>query len=227
MISTQNNDSDQVVEHVISAILSNRLNPGVKLSEVSLQDEFGFSRNVVREGFLKLVDAGVLIHKKNQGVHVAVPTEEQTRQIFQARRIIENGIMQILLDQCIDNKLDIETIEKLIEEEEQLHRGGKSTELTQASCYFHLRLAELCNNQFLVDSLKPLILLSTLAASVYTNESSGFCSYEEHQNLFDSIKSQDRQNTIDAINIHLDRCIESLNFEIKPKAKTNYSHIFN
>jgi DNA-binding GntR family transcriptional regulator len=227
MDTTYNNESDLVVQHVIRAILSNRLNPGVKLSEISLQDEFGFSRNVVREGFVKLVDAGVLIHKKNQSVRVAVPSEEQTRQIFKARRVIESGIMQILVDQCIEGNLDMITIESLIKKEQQLHDDSRTAELTQASCDFHLRLAELCNNQYLVDSLRPLILLSALAASIYADEDSGFCSFEEHQVLFEAIKSKDRSNTILAINNHLDYCIDSLDFDTKHKEKTNYSHIFN
>ena len=227
MDTTYNNESDLVVQHVIRAILSNRLNPGVKLSEISLQDEFGFSRNVVREGFVKLVDAGVLIHKKNQSVRVAVPSEEQTRQIFKARRVIESGIMQILVDQCIEGNLDMITIKSLIKKEQQLHDDSRTAELTQASCDFHLRLAELCNNQYLVDSLRPLILLSALAASIYADEDSGFCSFEEHQVLFEAIKSKDRSNTILAINNHLDYCIDSLDFDTKHKEKTNYSHIFN
>jgi DNA-binding GntR family transcriptional regulator len=227
MDTTYNNESDLVVQHVIRAILSNRLNPGVKLSEISLQDEFGFSRNVVREGFVKLVDAGVLIHKKNQSVRVAVPSEEQTRQIFKARRVIESGIMQILVDQCIEGNLDMITIESLIKKEQQLHDDSRTAELTQASCDFHLRLAELCNNQYLVDSIRPLILLSALAASIYADEDSGFCSFEEHQVLFEAIKSKDRSNTILAINNHLDYCIDSLDFDTKHKEKTNYSHIFN
>jgi len=227
MISTHNKDSDLVVQQIIRAILSNKLNPGVKLSEISLQEEFGFSRNVVREGFIKLVDAGVLIHKKNQSVRVAIPTKKQTKQIFQARKILENGIMQILLDKCIEDELDLEVIGNLIKQERQLDMEGNSAELTQSSCDFHLRLAELCDNQYMVESLQPLILLSALAASVYANKSSGFCSFKEHQELFDAIKSRDRAKTIDAINCHLDHCVESLDFDIKPKERTSYSHIFN
>ena len=59
-----NKNPDKVVDHVFEAILKNRLKPGVKLSEISLQEEFGYSRAVVRQGFDKLVDSGVLIHKK-------------------------------------------------------------------------------------------------------------------------------------------------------------------
>ena len=75
MSTTLSTSSDDVVEVIFEAILKNRLNPGVKLSEISLQEEFGYSRSVIRQGFDRLVDSGVLIHKKNQSVRVACPTE--------------------------------------------------------------------------------------------------------------------------------------------------------
>ena len=64
MSTTLRTSSDDVVEVIFEAILKNRLNPGVKLSEISLQEEFGYSRSVIRQGFDRLVDSGVLIHKK-------------------------------------------------------------------------------------------------------------------------------------------------------------------
>ena len=65
MSTALSTSSEDVVEVIFEAILKNRLNPGVKLSEISLQEEFGYSRSVIRQGFDRLVDSGVLIHKKN------------------------------------------------------------------------------------------------------------------------------------------------------------------
>jgi len=56
MSTTLSTSSDDVVEVIFEAILKNRLNPGVKLSEISLQVEFGYSRSVIRQGFDRLVD---------------------------------------------------------------------------------------------------------------------------------------------------------------------------
>ena len=80
MSTTLSTSSDDVVEVIFEAILKNRLNPGVKLSEISLQEEFGYSRSVIRQGFDRLVDSGVLIHKKNQSVRVACPTKHETHE---------------------------------------------------------------------------------------------------------------------------------------------------
>ena len=62
MRTTLSTSSEDVVEVIFEAILKKRLNPGVKLSEISLQEDFGYSRSVIRQGFDRLVDSGVLIH---------------------------------------------------------------------------------------------------------------------------------------------------------------------
>ena len=219
--------SDQVVQVIFEAILSNKLYPGIKLSEIALQEEFGYSRGSIREGFSKLVNSGVLVHKKNQGVSVVLPSESKTRQIYQARKAIEGGIILILVDKYIKGQLDMADIDDLIAKEKQLHSSEQFGKFTRLSCDFHISLAKLCDNQYLVESLKPLIPLSALAASVYDNKDSSFCSFEEHQVLIDAIKSKDFDKAIATMNTHLKHCVESLDFNTEAKRKTSYSHIFN
>ena len=227
MITTLSTSSDDVVEVIFEAILKKRLNPGVKLSEISLQEEFGYSRSVIRQGFDKLVDSGVLIHKKNQSVRVACPTELETKQIYEARKAIENGVIMILVEKYHNKQLDLKEIDSMVTEEKQLHNSAELAKLTRLSCDFHLTLAELCDNKYLVESLKPLIPLSALAASVYADRKSNFCSFAEHQELIAAIKSNNPKKASNAINVHLDRCVQSLNFNVQVKTKNSYSHIFN
>ena len=227
MSTTLSTSSDDVVELIFEAILKKRLNPGVKLSEISLQEAFGYSRSVIRQGFDKLVDSGVLIHKKNQSVRVACPTEHETKQIYQARQAIETGVIMILVEKYHNKQLDLTEIDSMVSEEKQLHDSAELAKLTRLSCDFHLTLAELCDNKYLVESLKPLIPLSALAASVYADPESNFCSFAEHQELIKAIKSNNLKKASEAINIHLDHCVQSLNFGVEVKTKNSYSHIFN
>jgi DNA-binding GntR family transcriptional regulator len=219
--------SDKVVDVIFEAILSNRLNPGIKLSEIALQEEFDFSRSTIREGFSKLVNMGVLVHKKNQGVRVVLPSEEQTKKIYQARKTIESGIILILVDKYIQGQLDMGDVDNLIANEKQLHASEQFAKFTRMSCDFHVSLAELCGNQYLVESLKPLIPLSALAASIYADQDSNFCSFDEHKDMVSSIKSKDSDRAVRTIITHLDHCVQSLDFGIETKQKTNFSHIFN
>lgn len=227
MSTTLSTSSDDVVEVIFEAILKKRLNPGVKLSEISLQEEFGYSRSVIRQGFDKLVDSGVLIHKKNQSVRVACPTEQETKQIYEARKAIETGVIMILAGKYRNKQLDLTEIDSMVSKEKKLHDSEEHAKLTRLSCDFHLTLAELCDNKYLVESLKPLIPLSALAASVYADHESNFCSFAEHQELIEAIKSNNPKKACEAINLHLDHCVHSLNFGVQVKTKNSYSHIFN
>ena len=221
-----NKNSDEVVDLVFKAILKNRLKPGVRLSEISLQEEFGYSRAVIRQGFDKLVDSGLLQHKKNQGVRVACPTKEETSQIYEARKAIENAVIMILVDKNRSQNLDLAIIDELISEEQRLHNSSQHDDHTKLSCDFHLTLAELCDNKYIVESLKPLIPLSTLAASVYSNPESTFCSFAEHYDLIQAIKSNNPVEASKSINEHLDHCVKSLDFD-KVIKNRSYSHIFS
>jgi len=221
-----NKNSDEVVDLVFEAILKNRLKPGVRLSEISLQEEFGYSRSVVRQGFDKLVDSGLLQHKKNKGVRVACPTKQETTQIYEARQAIENAVITILVNKHQSQNLDLSKIDDLISEEKRLHNTSQNDEHTKLSCDFHLTLAELCDNKYIVESLKPLIPLSTLAASVYSNPESTFCSYAEHSDLIQAIKSNDLDKASKSIKKHLDNCVKSLDFK-KTIRNRSYSNIFS
>jgi len=86
-----------------------------------LQEEVGYSRAVIRQGLDKLVDSGLLQHKKNQGVRVACPTKEETIQIYEARKAIENAVIMILVDKNRSQNLDLAIIDELISEEQRLH----------------------------------------------------------------------------------------------------------
>jgi len=221
------NYSDKVVDVIFEAILSNRLNPGIKLSEIALQEEFGFSRSKIREGFSKLVNMGVLAYKKNQGVRVVLPSEEQTKKIYQARKTIESGIILILVDKYIQGQIDMGDVDNLIANEKNLHALEQYAKFTRMSCDFHISLAELCGNQYLVESLRPLIPLSALAASIYADQNSNFCSFDEHKDMISSIKSKDSDRAVHTITTHLDHCVQALDFSIEAKQKTSFSHIFN
>ena len=182
---------------------------------------------MIRQGFDKLVDSGVLIHKKNQSVRVACPTEQETKQIYEARKAIETGVIMILAEKYHNKQLDLTEIDAMVSKEKKLHDSEEHAKLTRLSCDFHLTLAELCDNKYLVESLKPLIPLSALAASVYADHESNFCSFAEHQELIEAIKSNNPKKASEAINLHLDHCVHSLNFGVQVKTKNSYSHIFN
>lgn len=67
--------------------------PGQKLSEQSLSESLGISRNTLREAFRLLTSEGLLRHEANRGVFVMTPCIANVIDIYRVRRVIECGAL--------------------------------------------------------------------------------------------------------------------------------------
>ncbi|MCQ9164858.1 MULTISPECIES: GntR family transcriptional regulator [unclassified Arthrobacter] len=72
-----------------SRIAEGRLVPGTKLSEQSLSETLGISRNTLREAFTVLDGELIITRIPNRGVFVASPGPDEIREIYNVRRILE------------------------------------------------------------------------------------------------------------------------------------------
>ncbi len=213
---------DTIVNFIFDAIFTKKLHPGIKLSESVLAKELNASRDVVRKAFSKLQTMGILTYKKNQGFHVVWLTEENTKDIYTARKVIEAGIVEVVTKKNANENLDLSILTQKIENEEYLKVSLRNGEYVKTSCDFHLNLAILSENEFLINALKPLIPLSILAGLIYDDKETSFCSYDEHRVLIEAIKSNDAAYAVNIMNQHLDHCVEALNFGITPSKKSKF-----
>jgi len=206
---------DNVVNFIFDSIFTKKLQPGIKLSESVLAKELSTSREVIRKAFSQLQSMGILSYKKNQGFHVVRLSEEDTKDIYATRRILEMGIIQILTQKHAKGEVDLSSLNENIETEKYLKISLKNGEYVKTSCDFHLNLALLSDNEFLINALKPLIPLSTLAGLTYDDNTTSFCSYAEHNALIKSIEEHDVENSKSIMNQHLNHCVDALNFDNK------------
>ena len=212
---------DNIVNFIFDAIFTKNLQPGTKLSESVLAKELNTSRDVVRKAFSKLQTMGILSYKKNQGFHVVWISEENAKDIFEARKIIEAGVVEIVTKRHAKENLDLSSLLEDIENEEYLKLSHRNGEYVKSSCDFHLNLASLSENEFLINALRPLIPLSILAALIYEDENTEFSSYDEHRVLIDTIKSNNVINAKNVMSEHLDHCLEILDFDLESTNKKN------
>lgn len=70
-------------------IISGDLLPGQRLSESALASELDVSRNTLREAFRYLTKDGLLNHRPNRGVFVAIPDHASIIDIYRVRRMVE------------------------------------------------------------------------------------------------------------------------------------------
>ncbi|NVJ52999.1 MAG: GntR family transcriptional regulator [Campylobacteraceae bacterium] len=212
---------DNIVNFIFDAIFTKNLQPGTKVSESVLAKELNTSRDVVRKAFSKLQTMGILSYKKNQGFNVVWISEENAKDIFATRKIIEAGIVEIVTKRHAKENLDLSALLENIDTEEYLKLSHRNGEYVKSSCDFHLNLAALSKNEFLINALKPLIPLSILAALIYEDENTEFSSYDEHRVLIETIKSNNVSNAKNVMLEHLDHCLDILDFNLDTINKKN------
>lgn len=78
-----------IVSVLRKRISEGKLTPGSKLSEQSLSEALGVSRNTLREAFAVLSAESVITRIPNRGVFVTEPTVNDVREIYRVRQFIE------------------------------------------------------------------------------------------------------------------------------------------
>ncbi|KAA5835197.1 GntR family transcriptional regulator [Saccharopolyspora hirsuta] len=81
--------TEVVMEHVRSAVVEGTMRPQEWYSVYQLADELGVSRSPVREGLLRLEEAGLIRFVRNRGFQIIPTTPEDVAEIFSIRLALE------------------------------------------------------------------------------------------------------------------------------------------
>lgn len=180
---------DEIVENISNAILEHRLVPGTKLGEDRLAAIYGTNRPRIREVLARLSHEQVVELVPQRGAFVAKPTVEQAREVFEARRLIEPGVLERLAQNFDDEKL--RRLQEHLGKEEEARRTNDKHAVVRLSGEFHTLLAELAGNSLLARSMKELSTLTCLTISLYDAPTANSCRVDEHSAIVDAIRAGD------------------------------------
>lgn len=79
----------QVVDALRAAIVSGRLEPGAKITELDLAKRFAISRGPIREAMRELVNEGLLVNRPYSATHVAAVAARDIVEAYDLRRVLE------------------------------------------------------------------------------------------------------------------------------------------
>lgn len=187
------------------AIVEHRLVPGTKLSEAEVGKLFDVSRTVVRAALHALTFEGLVRSERNRGAFVASPSPQEARQLFEARRQIEAGIIRLAASQA--TPADFARFDTCLEEETRLlqERGPASRRAAiRASGEFHLLLAEVAGNAILQRFMEELIARSSLVIALYGRTGASSCGHNEHGDIVDALRARDADLACRLILTHID-----------------------
>jgi DNA-binding GntR family transcriptional regulator len=192
-----------------AAILSLDLAPGRPLSERGLEPEFGASRTPIRAALFRLETEG-LVRRDGKGWIVSPIDLGEIRALYEFREVLETAAVRLAADRASDDELRrlAELVESADIEETPEHSLDAGTS-------FHLELARLSHNDFLIDAMDGVLtrLYRTRWVEVQSAESRARA-HHEHRAVCAALLERDAEGAELATREHLGgtgaRLIESI-----------------
>ena len=180
--------SAEISQRIIEAVMARKLAPGARLGEQQLAMLFDCSRTIVREALMRLAARGIVTVSARRGWYVIEPSQDEAREAFEARRVIETGLIRSL--QGID-KPAIRKLKAHLSQERSALKGDDVGKRSFLLGDFHVCLAECLGNSLLADTLRDFTARTTLIAMLYQSSHDAAQSCEEHVQIVAALEKGD------------------------------------
>ena len=193
---------DSIYARLLAAIFEHRLPPGTKLGEDRLAAIFGVSRARIRRVLPRLAHERLVTLEPNRGAFVAKPTVADALENFEARRLIEPGIVARLMAGA--GRAEIARLRQHVLAERKARGAGNSLEIVRLSGEFHVLMADLAGNTVLARTMRELALVTCLIIALYDAPEVPHCRSGEHGEIVDAIAAGDQAKAVRLMIEHLD-----------------------
>jgi DNA-binding GntR family transcriptional regulator len=135
--------ADRVTELLRTHIMEGLFPPGIRLSEETIGQALGVSRNTLREAFRLLCHERLAVHEMNRGIFVPVLSSADVADIYKLRRLIEGGAARLAGASPMTARL---AVRATVEEGESAAGDGRWYEVRTADLRFHQAVAALAGS---------------------------------------------------------------------------------
>lgn len=213
---------ERVHAAILEAVMSHQLPPGTRLVEMPLCEAFGVSRSLLRRVLVRLANEKVIELHHNRGANVAQASPQETRDVFEARRLIETALLRALPP---PDKRAVDVLRALVDSEEGAHEKRESSRLIRLSGEFHLQLAEAFGNAELASVLRGLVARTSLMIALYEMPGRSACSFDEHRVILAAMAKGDMAAAARHMGQHLENCEMKLRVRPEP-VEIDFSRLF-
>jgi DNA-binding GntR family transcriptional regulator len=143
------------------AVLSKRLEPEKMYTEAALTNEMGISRTPVREALIHLASRGLIVYHPRKGFKIKCMTEKDVQDLFELRLALELTVIRHITPNL--TKESLAEIEKIWDQYLKIVQNGYPVGSIHANRDFHVRLAQLTENSYLINALDEIRDMTDLA----------------------------------------------------------------
>lgn len=144
---------EEIFEKLRDEIINLRMLEGTVIKEKDLAERFEVSTTPVRDALSRLIFEGYVEKYPNQGYVVKPFSLKDYQDIFQYRRLLELAAIEIVCKRATDKELEDFQAETMRDEQ----AGTDSMQSADLNTEFHMKIARLTKNPFLIRSLESAI----------------------------------------------------------------------
>lgn len=209
---------------ISDAIIEHRLKPGARLREDALAEVFGVSRTGIRKILQRLALEHLVTLTPRRGASVTRPTADEARDVFEARQMVECGLMHDIARRATSE--DIKTLRDIAQRERDALRSGERSIAIKLSAAFHGRLAAISGNTTLADFVEGLCSRSSLILAVYGNAGHLGCESHDHDDLIGLLEKRQGAKAEAFMKSHLKAIEASLSIREEVEESPDLYRIF-
>ncbi|WP_311223151.1 MULTISPECIES: GntR family transcriptional regulator [unclassified Acidovorax] len=187
--SAPTSSSTTISDRIMEAVMAQKLPPGTRLGEQQLAALFDCSRTVVREALMRLSVRGIVTVSARRGWYVVEPSQDEAREAFEARRVIELGLIRSMKQPL--GKGALQSLKSHLRREKAAVRGHDVAARSFLLGDFHVCLAECLGNSLLADTLRDFTARTTLIAMLYQSSHDAAQSCDDHVQIVAALESGD------------------------------------
>jgi len=155
------------LEDIRRRILIQALEPGTYLDEVDLAEAYGISRPPLREMLRQLAGEGYVVLHENRGAQLAPMSHKTLRNFFVAAPMIYSAASRLAAEHA--TPAQIARLKACQFAFRQAISTGDVAERALQNQRFHMIIGEMADNEFLMPSLRRLLIDHTRIAMTFYN----------------------------------------------------------
>ena len=199
--------ASMVTDRLRELIVEGAYEPGEQLNEVDLASRFGTSRGPIREGLRQLVHEGLLRSEPHRGAFVPYLSNDDIRDVYQAREAIETAAAKQLIESETNAHVSA-ALEKTVQAMKRAVVAREWTRLADLEMRFHTELVTAAGSARLSRMYATLLDETRICLRMTTAHPGREELVTEHQELARSLAAGDEKQTLAAITRHLRESVE-------------------
>ncbi len=179
----------EVADRIRELIRNGHLKKGDRIVETEICQLLGISRTPLREALRVLSAEGLIVIVPNKGAHVAEPSMQEIREMFDVMAILEGVCARVAAEKMTDAQF--KKLRQLHEKLEQHYQAGNDQKYLKVNHEFHVLIQTIAGNKVLdevVNGLRQKILLYRYRQLYQPDRFDA--SMQEHRDLFKAFKSR-------------------------------------